>query len=385
MDADPEFTMTFPSHNTMVVETKTTPSLAQLVMIGEGSKGLGGDTIGQFGEGFKMAALTATRHTQGELVAWTPTKRISFGLENVEALGAESLFAHVQEINSDSPGFRVIVTYPGAQLASAGKFLPDRTNGPVDGSSFGENQFFCKGVWISGLGKCLRSWNLNDVEINRDRNQANQWQLVINIAYWVNENGSLDREFLTTEPCFETENRVGVYVNESARRRLREKWFEIHGENAVLISTDTDANARAKKAGKKIIVAANKFVKEIGVPDASMVDYKVEERLEMVDIEPYREQVRRIRRIDDAIIAHPATVVVFKGDGIAQMGLADFDENRIWLADELFQPGRELDLMRTYLHEQAHFKSKAGDRTYEFENMLDYVAGVLALKLLEVS
>jgi hypothetical protein len=69
-----------PNANTLEIFTPTAPDIAELFIIGCGSKTPTDETIGQFGEGLKLTALAATRKLGGSLSIQLDRKLVTFAL-----------------------------------------------------------------------------------------------------------------------------------------------------------------------------------------------------------------------------------------------------------------------------------------------------------------
>ena len=101
IDASPEdFRVTPHGDNQLKVWTPTVPDLCELFVIGQGSKSPGGSTIGQFGEGLKMAALVATRTEGGRFRVKLPGQDVRFMFD--ESMGA-ALPINIPTTVADSP------------------------------------------------------------------------------------------------------------------------------------------------------------------------------------------------------------------------------------------------------------------------------------------
>lgn len=379
IDADPSYKVSSPEGDILIVETSTAPSIAQLMMIGEGTKSVGNETIGQFGEGFKLAALTVTRDG-GDVTVELADQVVRFDIEEIAGIGSDGLVAKITRQATGVKGCRITLRMQGIGHIWKGRILEDRAEGPRSKMRQSSMRVYCKGVFINDFdAKSLRDWNLNRLTINRDRDLATESNVRSAIYSWLETNSSLDDEFVT-RMAFETEG--SIYIWGDARQRLCKAWYRKHGDNAVLSVDDKAINSRAEKAGYKLVPPANDLVKQIGLQTAEDVAPRYE--LESLPVEPYRESIARLRRLDEIVGAPGLSILVFDPGSIDLFGLAEIGERRIWLSCHLFSPGREFDLTRTYLHEIAHFLSGgADDYTALFEHTLDGVAASLAMKLLE--
>lgn len=384
MDADSLFTQHSPDDNTLIVETSTEPTLAQLFMVGEGTKCAGGETIGQFGEGFKLAALAASRTSGASLVAETSTKRISFGIERCHEVDADGLVALIEDIDQpEITGLRVSVNMARAGVIMHGRILDKTVSGSIPKADPTTMKIYVKGVWICDIDRpSLYDWNLNYLTINRDRNIASESSIAIYMSAEISYDSTILEKLASAPKTFETET-AGTYINTGAQKKIAEAWVKLHGPKAVLKSEDHETNIAARRKGFKVIAPINSLIEKLPVPKADDV-VNGNGELVALDPAPFADQIARLRLLDSAIDAPLVTLMVFSPGNRNEMGYADIQENRLWLSDQLFAQGRELDLTRTYLHEMAHFLSGgASDGSIAFEDALDHVAGKLALQLLK--
>lgn len=166
----------------VAVYTTTAPSLAELCILGEGSKDPGGDTIGQFGEGIKLAAATVLR-MGGTFVIETAKFLAKFELRDEEGASAPVLWC-VPEPNPTTTyrGCKVIMQLKGANWRQFATRFCD-PNLVVLGQANGNPKIFSKGVLITTLQTAgLHHYNLNHLSINRDRNVPNHYSVLANIA-----------------------------------------------------------------------------------------------------------------------------------------------------------------------------------------------------------
>jgi len=151
----------------LIVTTPTVPDMGELFIIGEGSKTVGGNTIGQFGEGLKVAALAACRAPGGSLTLYVPGKRITFGFAPI--FGKDVLHAYIEPDNH-SDGYRAEIVMHGCAFAFVGRLLDDRTPRAMEKSCGTGFKCYVKGVFVSEFGNdAIWDWNLGNVRMNRDR------------------------------------------------------------------------------------------------------------------------------------------------------------------------------------------------------------------------
>lgn len=385
MDAAPKDMQIVPvGADCLMVTTPTVPSVAELFVIGEGSKAIGGDTIGQFGEGLKLAALVATR-SGGSLTLDLPGKSVTFGFEKV--LGVDVLHASVESHPSVSGGYTATIKMPGIAFASAGKFLEDRAAGPRPKSGDKYVKVYCKGVFISNLDvEALWDWNLNDLTINRDRSMVRTWNVASGVGRWMEEHltEEMAERIIGHQMMLECTKAIESYTDGKCEL-LAKAWRKKHGEKAVIRETGSEVNRIAREAGYVDVAVVSSELENLlsiyGVRWASEVvpsDYD----LEPVDPDKYLGQIATLRRLDPIVKAPHVKVCVYSNRSDDEYGRAERSENRVWLSEQVFAPGNEQTMVMTYLHELAHVMSGHGDETREFEFALTQMLGRLGVAAL---
>ena len=157
--------------------TRTAPSFHNLCVVGDGTKDLGGDTIGQFGEGLKLAALTAVR-LGGSLSVHVPGASYSYELREEEGAAAAILYIVPLPESDRSPkqGCLIDLHIPGANFREfAGNFVPVGQTLIARPKHQPNNEclIYCKGVYINTLqSTSLYNYNFPNLSINRDRSNV---------------------------------------------------------------------------------------------------------------------------------------------------------------------------------------------------------------------
>ena len=387
IDADPDFVAESASPDRLKVSTSTTPSIAEMLVIGHGSKGPGADTIGQFGEGLKMAALAATR-AGGRLTLRDASHTVTFGFEST--LGVDSLVAHLGEPEVES-GFEADIEMPMVGTIYRDRIIAGLNEGPFRLAAQGHTQVFVKGVYITTIGGgSVWDWNFtSQMSLNRDRSMVSDFDVSWAVAQWFGSYITDDhaRAILThSEGSLERKAMQYAKTYNRVLTALRKAFVGVYGEKAVL-SNGSDADTAARALGYNTIPINPPEFREVLVHAGIRLSDAVAEvrhRLDAADHTPYQNAIAELRRLDRYINAPNATVRVFSGD-VSQMGLADTDEMVIWLNESLFLNGCERDRVATYLHEMAHIMSGAADETRRFESALDSIAASFALEVLGVS
>lgn len=383
IDADPEnWTCETVSDSEILITTTTVPELAELFVIGHGTKSKDTDTIGQFGEGAKMAALAATRTKGGMLELRTPSSTVRFVFRKV--LGVETLHAEVAS-SYNGPGFKARIVMPGVAAAYRGRIVPDMPIGPMRRQDSTGMRIFVKGVYVATIrGDAIYDWNLDNLDINRDREMVNEWQARWSIGQWLQDNMTerIARALLYNPEAIEA-NALEYHYGGNCATMLAAAFRDVFGGKAVL-AIGTEADSVAARKGTHVTFLQPKLHAALiaGGVETSGKATNAQYDLVAVDSEPYRAQLAWLRQLDPIVKAPPVTVRVFEVRNDDLRGYAAFSDMIIWLSEGLFSAGNELELVRTYCHELAHFMTQAYDGSTGFEAGLDGIAGRLAMHIL---
>lgn len=377
--------------NTLEISTPTVPDVAQLFVIGCGSKNDQDENIGQFGEGLKLAALVATRHPEGSLTLQLPNVKIEFSLR--PHLGAPVLFAEALPSKSRKQKYSVTLKLPGAGNVLNGKIIDGSTDRWIDKSASEKPQIYCKGVWICDydISNALFSYNLNSININRDRCHADPWPLRTNVADTLlseMDDRMADRLISfplswEAEECLPTRD----YNFTTAQSQLAADAFRRkHGPNALL-ETDSSVSQDARNRGIKVVKTGRGLL-ELLTRGGIKTDYdsmrEWAEEMDPVESWPpeWNAQIEEIKQLA-TILDVDVSLKIFQDKNSKLLGRASKTESLVWLTESLFGPhSSRLERFRTFIHEVAHVHSRAGDVSRDFENSLDLLAARIALTAL---
>lgn len=384
IDADPHLKISYPSPDVLEVTTSTVPALSEMFIIGQGTKSANGETIGQFGEGSKMAALVATRC--GSMELFLPNHHVTFSFKQQANMGVETLHAEVSEQTGINE-FRVKITFPGISLISKGRILFNSPEGPLKIANKKASIIYCKGVYITEIASETSSspplfdWNLDKLTLNRDRSMVNYSTLQIAMRDWFENNMTVEiaEQILKKVSCFET---APVYMadrSQTVRASLLQAWKNVYGES--LLASSDEATASAKRQNYNVVKINNINLRSsLIVSDVPLDSSVVNHKNTFIPATNQQTQVIAQLRKLDALIGAPTLneIVVYQTVRENHFGSADFKNLTIYLSEDLFTPGNQFNLIRTYLHEMAHIMSNgANDATLEFESALDNLLGKL--------
>lgn len=247
---------------------------------------------------------------------------------------------------------------------------------------------FVGGVYVKKLYS-LFSYNLQHVEINRDRSMVDEWQILeqIQVAfnsedlafeqakkYWKNATDDNDSGLLEYK----------TIINFSDNRDLMLRAFEwVFGKKACLF-TEPIAAINAETFGIKVL-KFHPYVKDtalsLGIKtDRHVVGYEGD-ILPMKKIDnKVRLLVEKLGEIGKAMGFKDYPIVpVLKVLGIKEDSLCGmYKAGTIYILKNQFE-GSRVELLKTYLHEAGHGQSGASDGTREF---VEWFEGMLAEALL---
>lgn len=181
MDADPTGTIIdYPSPDTATIYTRTAPTFYECCVVGEGSKAPGESTIGQFGEGLKLAALTAVR-AGGSLSVRTPDFTATYTLRTEPGARYPILYIIPRRVppSKSRPGCLISITMPGAKFRQFQTNFVDPTSSLIAREPGDDLRIYCKGVLITTFKNTpsLYHYNLCNLELNRDRSSPSTYSL----------------------------------------------------------------------------------------------------------------------------------------------------------------------------------------------------------------
>lgn len=371
------------------VFTKTCPEFGHIKVIGSGTKTDAGETIGQFGEGFKLAALVCTR-LGGKFNLVCSKFKASFSLETCELSNENVLQMSVEEGTSGYKGCDVYIQLAGIADAIKGKFLTDAKIGPIKKDEYSPIKIYLKGVFVQQhKDESIFDWNLKNIGINRDRNVLSIYDCSNAVVYWLNDNADL--KFVTKllkAPSSSFEVQALASNSYAANSKLRTLFIdavkEMYGTNIVLATKDTTENRLAASKGKRVIVLDNGFLNLVNYNhDANKIETSAQflkhpssfDTVKVDNWEKYKQEFDFVMEL----LEEGADIQVFLDYKNSSFG--EVCDGVIWLNSKLFNPGMKQKRLSTFIHELAHIK-KGGDGTLEFENSLDSFCGRLAIKLL---
>ncbi len=383
-DADPNFKIKYLNSDCIEVYTSTVPTECELMVMGLSQSRDDDGAIGQFGEGFKLAALVATR-SGGCVQVHSPKGLMKFKLEKMADSPVRVLFAYTDKRRKRNEGCITQVEMPGLSEAVHGKFV-DANMVMLEKESQGDCKIFSKGVYITTLKEenSIWDWNLNQIRLNRDRSVPRMFDIKYGIAKFLSKvhDGNIWEKIFESSKSFEVSCLSAYgYFHQMAgvADTVKEVWHKVFGNKAVLPSSIDLHNQIATAKGYNVIMMdfpGHLF--DIPSSDNVIESNDLHEEVEV--------SMKIMEEVNSALelLEVPAVVKFFKHKNDT-LGEAVFEGGQllVWLSDYLAKPGNRVLRLSTLAHEIGHLTSKSGDANIDFEASLDRIAGKLLIKLLD--
>lgn len=265
---EPEHTIQFMESEGKIIVTNSGVIPTASLLLGNSSKQGDSETIGQFGEGFKLALLVLAR--QGKKVTiindgdlWEPVFEYSDLFED------KCLHIRVTPGSSSTGSVAVSIEYlTFEEFTEIGnKYLtPDRMDVVFEGSgsqAFTKGkvaQLFVKGLYVCDLDtdkdKYTYSYNMapNMIQLDRDRNKVSTWAIQSDIVDMVIASGRMDllqqmasgnkpdvRGFSSWKAHYYGGSCGGQTYSSVLNQRITDSLVQEHGPNVFIINADFSA------------------------------------------------------------------------------------------------------------------------------------------------
>lgn len=359
--------------------------------IGASNKKDSPDSIGQFGEGTKLAILTAVRNNIEMMLCSQNWLIIPYAIESE---GQEVLLYDIYESDHFIDGSAVSIERDGnidAIFSNLGEYFLAYNDSPAlhgDAKSGiyppfeGICRLYNKGVYIKDIN-ALYSYAVNLEEINRDRNLISNDDLAYKIRdlFETATEENLITSLLEASSLPYEQKKNLIEFQASFYTYYPEVWKEafqkIYGSNALL-STNDIASREAETLGYIVITGLDysicRILKEAGIrEDRNCLadDFEFvwsetltrEERLVLEQLPRYA----RLAGFNDL----PETIKIFdlyRGHDNVN-GVYDQNKEEMYLRRDLLSNGLE-NALKTFLHESCHHVTKADDLNRVFANTL---------------
>mgnify|MGYP001619634994 CR=1 FL=1 len=284
LDADPDgHILHFPNASSFDVFTHTSPTYADCVAIGESSKEYNGSTIGQFGEGLKVAAVTAAR-LGGSLTVSTPSFLGKYTIRQEDGFRHPTLWFESSAPSPTAKGCTICVTLPGGNFAQYQPRFVTRSLTYITKPSPNPASIYCRGVYVDRASSTsLFDYNVT-FELTRDRSAPSSSVYAPPIAKLLTETPPDDislRLFFTSAKDCEFEllclrHRYYGRKETPLCRDLTRICHELYGERVVLMdeSTTSATLQRAAREGYRVIQPDYSLVPYLDIPHIDSIKAK---------------------------------------------------------------------------------------------------------------
>ena len=400
-------TVTYNSRtNTLTTHNKGAEMVRCALMMGGGKKAGNDLAIGENGEGSKLANLAGWRKG---LKVYTDTRgeRWRSTVEYDEGFGGETLVTRIRKISDANDGVTVVIQgitpeewegmvghYRFLKEVSSSRGTTTYKYHPTGGSYRGTiiqdgnpGELFVKGIFVTTLkGNWAFAYDLKQVELNRDRDIPDMWDVEYQIRLLIaEESADLDCMALakgdTKEAGLLAETHC--YTN-SFHREVVAAFVEQHGEGVIPCSTPQEV-AQAQQHGLSVTLVSEqlkKLLQKVGPLNIDVIlaarRFDVSEDHKMRDLSKRERRnlswaVAMIMRArPEAVKEMEVTVVTFCGD---LLGL--HKGSSIKLAREILEDRAQL--ISVLIHEMAH--NEGGDGTPQHRREIESISADIIVSL----
>lgn len=387
IDADAKWELQKINNDHVEIFTSTVPKMGHLLVIGGGTKNPGDESIGQFGEGFKLAALACVR-SGGTFLALTPGKTMEFDLRIVEELGENILYCEAskpQRGNKVPSGCVVRIQMRGIGTISLARFLDDRKEMRIDkdvGTQSGLT-LYVKGVWICDNPEIysLYNWNLTTSQINRDRAIVDLSELSVSIGNWYDVHANIDNclHLLEHLDCFEMKAFDQLFGSSTKLKdAMVGALHQMYGDKICMASLDDRINEWANLKGYKVLhvfMALSgllRVLKQVPTADSLYPKRQKLTRASAVDVDlTLLDPARKILRL----LNITADICVFQNEGDLKAVPGQVEMNtegstrkaELWVNEKYLADGQRSNLLAQVLSlaSSVTYRSEFGSLGFE--------------------
>lgn len=374
--------------------------------IGASSKKNEEQSIGQFGEGTKMAILTCLRKGISVRLAsqdWLIIPK-SMPIENDMDVLVFDIYKSDESIQGSLVSIEATPEIKEILKDKGQYFLQFSTLSSLYGSlnqgifpSSGNAKLYNKGVYIKDID-ALFTYGVSINQLNRDRDLIDDDTLSHKIRDILNK---VDNP-IVIQRYFEESNRIANGVVSSKYKEfnytlypdweVRQTWvntfYSIYGSKAI-ISTSDLASREAQCLGHspvRLDYYGRTLADFIGIPkDVDVISDDYEFRWTDSLTEHEEKRLAFFRQVTDLLaLDSPETVKVFDSYAKSEnvVGLYNSDSDEIYLKRERLSGNLE-EALETFIHELNHKSTRADDSDRKFADGLSSLSAKLVLELLK--
>jgi len=392
MDADPDFTMEINADGALVVKSRGGNLAVRHLLLGVSEK-RDATAIGQFGEGLKLALLVLTRMGRtahvysGGRHIWNEPARME----------GEQVFKIRWRNGFRDNGMTVIgiPDWPGETFEE--RFIRAGDPRVLFTGQFGrmileeaEPGIYVKGVWVQPSrlyhDGFAFGYNLQDVDMNRDRGVIRSWNLARNVGkVWsqVADQDLLARFWQAVKDgqAEKHANMGGATVaSETAMRRGFQAAF-----GDVVVATSEEMTREARYRGAKTVAAAEtgdyglaEVVKAVVGTDADYVEQTTGQSKVWVPPGELAAEARKNLRLLRRLARRAGFQGKVEAYILPERALAQLGDGEIHVSTRALEAGRD-KAVKSLIHELAHAQYGAADATREMVDAVAHVGANLVL------
>lgn len=392
MDADADFTMGINADGALVIKSRGGNLAVRHLLLGVSEK-RDATAIGQFGEGLKLAMLVLTRMG---LTAHVYSGGRHIWNEPAHMEG-EQVFKIRWQTGFRDNGMTVIgiPDWPGETFEE--RFIREgdprvRFTGQFGRMILEEAQpgIYVKGVWVQPSrlyhDGFAFGYNLQDVDMNRDRGVIRSWNLARNVGkVWsqVADQDLLARFWQAVKDGqAEKHAHMGgaTVASETAMKRGFQAAF-----GDVVVATSEEMTREARYRGAKTVAAAEtgdcglaEVVKAVVGTDADYVEQMTGQSKVWVPPRDLAAEAKRNLRLLRRLARRAGFQGKVEAYILPERALAQLDDGEIHVSTRALEAGRD-KAVKSLIHELAHAKYGAADATREMVDAVAYVGANLVL------
>jgi hypothetical protein len=244
----------------LIITSRNTTIPKTSLLMGESTKTGDSKTIGEFGEGYKLALLVLTRMgfavtVQNGPDIWTPVFEYS---DNWNQDVLKIRVTEAAEVSADLV-FRIHCVPQEQYDLLATRYLPNVRGNLILKDRAIAGNIYINGLFISHMPKFLFGYNFkpSTLKVDRDRKKVEQFRVAWETSeLWANDGDPTELWRLIEQKSPEVSN-VTTYMshNLKAFEEIANKWVEQNGENACPVVSSSDAE-KAEASGLRPVVTS---------------------------------------------------------------------------------------------------------------------------------
>jgi hypothetical protein len=377
--------------NNLIIKDNGSGIPLSCLLLGEHESGEG--TIGQFGEGLKIAILVMIRNNH-PINIYTNNLHIWGGVG--EMFGKEVLRINWEDSDFVS-GTKVVIGDWTEDTDYSGNFLFDNEEDPdsrvIDRTDAGmildDCKLYSKGVFVNNLTGYAFGYNISTITMNRDRSAISEEEVYSAVGkIWGSCESSwpwkqyFNSTLNTSDPAIERMIRLASGMTDKARSAMIKGFVGSQGENACIKTSDEDER-EAKHRGAKVVDLRGfsssmiswmayildtdtKFIERHGGRHPNKVNKLSKKQKDNLSL------CKKIAKRAECEFEVVAAENMPQGMG----GLCDYSNNTIWIEHNQLEDA--LTSGSIMIHELGHWKYYTSDMTEAHDNSVCKIGVIIS-------